>query len=263
MKEYKTNLMNIKWDLRKVIVIPVIVIINLFIKFFITDSMVIPVWLDGLGPLFGACVNGPLYGAIIAVLYNVTVMFIDPSNLLAKAVFTALMAAVAVLFGTIVRLGFFSNFKGVVFTIGITAFVEAALITPINFAFFGGTYAGNFLRVAVSARLESMYIGGAWANFLGFLLIALLDKLVVVLIIYGIMKIIPDSWAKACGFKKELPEFVIVSSAGDEAFVSKSDELKDKAQEKLNKKKDDEKVSNDTAENVPDISVEEKREEGK
>lgn len=34
MKEYKTNLMNIKWDLRKVIVIPVIVIINLFIKFF-------------------------------------------------------------------------------------------------------------------------------------------------------------------------------------------------------------------------------------
>lgn len=263
MKEYKTNLMNIKWDLRKVIVIPVIVIINLFIKFFITDSMVIPVWLDGLGPLFGACVNGPLYGAIIAVLYNVTVMFIDPSNLLAKAVFTALMAAVAVLFGTIVRLGFFSNFKGAVFTIGITAFVEAALITPVNFAFFGGTYAGNFLRVAVSARLEAMYIGGAWANFLGFLLIALLDKLVVVLIIYGIMKIIPDSWAKACGFKKELPELVIVASANDEAFVSKSDELKDRAQEKLNKKKDDEKISKDTVENVPGISVEEKREEGK
>lgn len=216
------------------------VLLNVLIRHFISDNMYMPVWMDNLLPMFAACFNGPIYGVLITVLYNIVVMILVPGNFLAQVIVTASMVAVVIIFGTVVRMGFLSDVRGVVGTIAITAFVEAALLTPSNYAFYGGKYAANFFRTWVSDQLLNIHVAAPWNDFLGFFVVALLDKAIIILILIGIMKIIPETVTQKMGLQKGFPTFTIVDTPGDEEFLPESDRLREKAQEKLNKKKAEE-----------------------
>lgn len=236
MKEYKTNLMKIDWNARLLLLLPVLVGLNLALRFLVTDADAIPLWLDSFGPLLGACIGGPLYGMLAAVLYGLCAALFAGGMPAGALLFIAADAGVAACFGTYVRLGFFGSGKGFALGVGCCSLIDTCLRTPMTLALYGGVRTHHFLAAALAERLTAWGWYMPAVSFLSLLVFDLLDKALVLAAVAALVRVLPLGWFRG---EEKLPQAVVVNTPAEEEFQAESDRMKAKAQEKLDKQKEE------------------------
>ncbi|MCQ4637402.1 hypothetical protein NE619_11765 [Anaerovorax odorimutans] len=242
MKEYKTNLMDITWSYRKILLMVLLFVFDMFMTYTIAENIALPIRLNNAGVLMAACVGGPGYGAILAVVEIVAQLCLGGD--LAILVQGIAVIAVAASFGTYVRLGFFGNIKGVLFGILTICFIDTCIRMPEYYALFGRFTPLSVAGAELMSLLTDIMLPRPFVSAVTFFAMDVIDKAIILFAIYGILKHRPQAVAKLFDIEDPLPECVIVKDTAEEEFQTEKDHLIEKAQQKLEKKKADEVVEN-------------------
>lgn len=244
MKEYKTDLMKTSWNYGRILLIPVLVALD-YVMTITMGKSVLPLWLDSIGVLIASCIGGPVFGAVVAVVQTI-VELITIGGLVVFVEGTAMLAA-AVFFGTYVRLGFFGNLKGVFVGAVAVVFVDTCIRMPANMALFGTFRTNNIMIKAIIDLLDGTHMAPPFVSAIAFMAADIIDRIVVLLIIYFVVTHIPAKIAKVFLATEGLPVYTVVDSASEEEFLSESDRLKAQAKEKLEKQKAEDKATDTEA----------------
>ena len=109
-KDYKTGLVNIKWNHARIIILVVLSVANHFIHTFVTQNPSLPFWLNAFGPMMAAAVDGPLFGAFTAALWLIISLIANGWSTYTFLTIV-MLGALAAVFGVLLRLGLFGNKK--------------------------------------------------------------------------------------------------------------------------------------------------------
>lgn len=235
MKEYKTNLMDITWNFRRIFLMAVLLAFDLLMTYTVAQSTMVPIWLNTGGVLMAACVGGPGYGVILAAA-EVVIQLVLGGGIISLVKGIAVIA-VAAAFGTYVRLGFFSNIKGVLLGVLAICFIDTCIRTPEYFALFGSFSSMSIMGSALIKLLTAIKLPLPFVSALSFFVIDLIDKAIVLVLIHALLKYLPQNMARLLNIEEALPQCVLVSDTAEEEFQAEKDQLLEKAQKKLEKKK--------------------------
>ncbi|WP_042357083.1 ECF transporter S component [Bacillus rubiinfantis] len=179
------------WSLRfstaALVLIPVAVGIN-YIGKFIAGLLKLPLWLDSIGTVLAAMLGGPVVGALAGAINNIIYGFTDPISLVYAITSIGIGLAAGILFYK----GFISSWSKAVMAGLMIGMVATLISTPLNIGFWGGQTGnvwGDALFAIVLANTDSIWL----ASFLDEIVVDLPDKLLVVLVSYGIFKGIPQN----------------------------------------------------------------------
>lgn len=170
------------------VLVPVAVGINYIGKLF-AGVLKLPLWLDAIGTVLASMLAGPVIGGLSGLINNIIYgLTMDPISFVyaLTSVFIGLVAGIMAYKGWISSWG-----KAVVIglAVGLTAVV---ISTPLNVAFWGGQTGnvwGDIVFGYVLQGTQSVWL----ASFLDELVVDLPDKLITVLVAYGIYRVLPDS----------------------------------------------------------------------
>lgn len=181
-----------EFDVLNVSLIPICISLNL-IGSFIQAGLILPGRLDTIGTCFGAMMGGPVIGIIIGaastLLYDLSVGVARDAELLMFIV----NAAVGLTVGVMTRLGFMKSYGKSVFTAIVTAIVSVAVVTPINLYFFAGDPRTNWSTSLLHA-LQNSGMGLVPSSILAAASIEILDKVIIIMVIYWVYLSIPDAF---------------------------------------------------------------------
>lgn len=168
------------------VLIPVVVGINYIGKLF-AQTLKLPLWLDSIGTILAAFLNGPIVGAIAGLINNLIYGLTVDTMSFVYAITSVVIGLVA---------GYLASknwIKGVLpmLGIGLLVGIAAALVsTPLNVIFWGGQ-TGNVWGDALFAALRK---GGTplWgASFLDEFVVDIPDKVATVIVAWLIFKGLP------------------------------------------------------------------------
>jgi energy-coupling factor transport system substrate-specific component len=180
------------WSLRlstsALVLIPTAVGINYIGKLF-AGLLKLPLWLDSIGTILASMLAGPIIGALAGAVNNVIYgLTVDPISFVYGITSIAIGLAVGILFYK----GWISNWSKAAVAGLIVGLVATVVSTPINVGFWGGQTGnvwGDALYTIVLAKTDSIWL----ASFLDELVVDVPDKLLVVLISYGIFRGMPKN----------------------------------------------------------------------
>lgn len=170
------------------VLIPVAVGINYIGKLF-AGVLKLPLWLDAIGTVLASMLAGPVIGGMSGLINNIIYgLTMDPISFVyaLTSVFIGLIA------GIMAHKGWISSW-GKAAVIGLAVGLTAVVIsTPLNVAFWGGQTGnvwGDIVFGYVLQGTQSVWL----ASFLDELVVDLPDKLITVLVAYGIYRVLPNS----------------------------------------------------------------------
>ncbi|CAH8704505.1 ECF transporter S component [Paenibacillus thiaminolyticus] len=170
------------------VLIPVAVGINYIGKLF-AGVLKLPLWLDAIGTVLASMLAGPVIGGMSGLINNIIYgLTMDPISFVyaLTSVFIGLVA------GIMAHKGWISSW-GKAAVIGLAVGLTAVVIsTPLNVAFWGGQTGnvwGDIVFGYVLQGTQSVWL----ASFLDELVVDLPDKLITVLVAYGIYRVLPNS----------------------------------------------------------------------
>ncbi|MDG0873049.1 ECF transporter S component [Paenibacillus thiaminolyticus] len=170
------------------VLIPVAVGINYIGKLF-AGVLKLPLWLDAIGTVLASMLAGPVIGGLSGLINNIIYgLTMDPISFVyaLTSVFIGLVA------GIMAHKGWISSW-GKAVVIGLAVGLTAVVIsTPLNVAFWGGQTGnvwGDIVFGYVLQGTQSVWL----ASFLDELVVDLPDKLITVLVAYGIYRVLPNS----------------------------------------------------------------------
>ncbi|MGG4394972.1 ECF transporter S component [Paenibacillus thiaminolyticus] len=170
------------------VLIPVAVGINYIGKLF-AGVLKLPLWLDAIGTVLASMLAGPVIGGLSGLINNIIYgLTMDPISFVyaLTSVFIGLVA------GIMAHKGWISSW-GKAAVIGLAVGLTAVVIsTPLNVAFWGGQTGnvwGDIVFGYVLQGTQSVWL----ASFLDELVVDLPDKLITVLVAYGIYRVLPNS----------------------------------------------------------------------
>ncbi|PZM63189.1 ECF transporter S component [Paenibacillus dendritiformis] len=170
------------------VLIPVAVGINYIGKLF-AGVLKLPLWLDAIGTVLASMLAGPVIGGLSGLINNLIYgLTMDPISFVyaLTSVFIGLVA------GIMAYKGWISSW-GKAAVIGLAVGLTAVVIsTPLNVAFWGGQTGnvwGDIVFGYVLQGTQSVWL----ASFLDELVVDLPDKLITVLVAYGIYRVLPNS----------------------------------------------------------------------
>ncbi|MFD3270941.1 ECF transporter S component [Paenibacillus dendritiformis] len=170
------------------VLIPVAVGINYIGKLF-AGVLKLPLWLDAIGTVLASMLAGPVIGGLSGLINNIIYgLTMDPISFVyaLTSVFIGLVA------GIMAYKGWISSW-GKAAVIGLAVGLTAVVIsTPLNVAFWGGQTGnvwGDIVFGYVLQGTQSVWL----ASFLDELVVDLPDKLITVLVAYGIYRVLPNS----------------------------------------------------------------------
>ncbi|MBG9795172.1 membrane protein [Paenibacillus dendritiformis] len=170
------------------VLIPVAVGINYIGKLF-AGVLKLPLWLDAIGTVLASMLAGPVIGGLSGLINNIIYgLTMDPISFVyaLTSVFIGLVA------GIMASKGWISSW-GKAAVIGLAVGLTAVVIsTPLNVAFWGGQTGnvwGDIVFGYVLQGTQSVWL----ASFLDELVVDLPDKLITVLVAYGIYRVLPNS----------------------------------------------------------------------
>jgi energy-coupling factor transport system substrate-specific component len=179
------------WSLRlstaALVLIPVAVGVN-YIGKLIAALLKLPLWLDSIGTVLAAMLGGPIVGALAGAINNIIYGFTDPISFVYAITSVAIGLAVGILFYK----GYISSWGKAVVAGLIIGLVATVVSTPINIGFWGGTTGnvwGDALYTFVLAKTDSIWL----ASLLDEIVVDIPDKIVVVLVSFGIFKGLPQN----------------------------------------------------------------------
>ncbi|MCL4516668.1 MAG: ECF transporter S component [Firmicutes bacterium] len=168
------------------VLIPVVVGINYIGKLF-AQTLKLPLWLDSIGTILAAFLNGPIVGAIAGLINNLIYgLTVDTMSF----VYAITSVAIGLVSG-VVGINYIGRGVLPMLGIGLLVGIAAALVsTPLNVIFWGGQ-TGNVWGDALFAALRK---GGfpLWgASFLDEFVVDIPDKVATVIVAWLIFKGLP------------------------------------------------------------------------
>ncbi|WP_462408639.1 ECF transporter S component [Neobacillus sp. Marseille-QA0830] len=178
------------WSLRlstaSLVLIPVAVGVN-YIGKLLAGLLKLPLWLDSIGTVLAAMLGGPIVGALAGAINNIIYgLTADPISF----VYAITSAGIGLVTGILFYKGYISSWGKALVAGIIIGLVATIVSTPLNIGFWGGQTGnvwGDALFAAVLANTDSTWL----ASLLDEVVVDVPDKLLVVLISYGIFKGLP------------------------------------------------------------------------
>ncbi|QOT00844.1 ECF transporter S component [Brevibacterium sp. JNUCC-42] len=170
------------------VLIPVAVGVNYIGKLF-AGLLKLPLWLDAIGTVLASLLAGPIIGGLSGLINNIIYgLTVDPISFV-YALTSLCMGLVA---GVMAFKGWINSW-GKAAVVGLTVGVTAVVIsTPLNVWFWGGQTGnlwGDMVFAYVMNNTQSIWL----ASFLDELVVDVPDKLLTVLVAYGIYRVLPKS----------------------------------------------------------------------
>ncbi|WP_066073325.1 ECF transporter S component [Neobacillus soli] len=182
----KQSMWSFRLSTAALVLIPAAVGINYIGKLF-AGLLKLPLWLDSIGTVLAAILGGPIVGALAGAINNIIYgLTVDPISFVYGITSVAIGLAVGLLFYK----GYISSWSKAVVAGLLIGLVATVVSTPINIGFWGGQTGnvwGDALFTYVLANTDSTWL----ASLLDEIVVDVPDKLLVVLISYGIFKGLP------------------------------------------------------------------------
>ena len=182
----KQSMWSFRFSTAALVLIPAAVGINYIGKLF-AGLLKLPLWLDSIGTILASILAGPVVGALAGAINNIVYgLTADPISFVYGITSVAIGLAAGILFYK----GFISSWPKAVVAGIIIGLVATVVSTPLNIGFWGGQTGnvwGDGLFAFVLAKTDSTWL----ASFLDEIVVDVPDKLVVVLVSYGIFKGLP------------------------------------------------------------------------
>jgi energy-coupling factor transport system substrate-specific component len=181
----KQSMWSFRLSTASLVLIPVAVGIN-YIGKLIAGLLKLPLWLDSIGTVLAAMLGGPIVGALAGAINNIIYGFNDPMSF----VYGITSVAIGVAAGVLFYKGYISSLGKAIIAGLIIGLVATIVSTPLNISFWGGQTGnvwGDALFAAVLAKTDSTWL----ASLLDELVVDVPDKLLVVLVSFGIFKGLP------------------------------------------------------------------------
>jgi energy-coupling factor transport system substrate-specific component len=186
----KKGLWSFRFTTASLILIPAAVGINFIGKSF-AEVLKLPLWLDSIGTVLAGMLAGPVIGALSGAINNIIYgLTVDPMSF----VYAITSVFIGLTVGIMAYKGWVTSFWKALLVGIVVAAVAAIVSTPLNIVFWKGQ-TGNVWGDALYAFLIT-HNNPVWlASFLDELLVDLPDKIVSVMISYGIFKGLPKRLA--------------------------------------------------------------------
>lgn len=170
--------------------IPIAIAINIVVGQ-IVKALKVPLYLDSIGTVFVGAVAGPWVGALTGLLTNIiwALLFGDITNTVPYAPVAAVIGFLA---GVFSKYGWFKVWWKAVLAGAITGVVASLLSAPITFYLFGGVV-GTGMDI-ITAAFRSQGVNMLAANFLQGLATDPLDKAISFLIVFLILRALPERY---------------------------------------------------------------------
>lgn len=182
----KQSMWSFRFSTAALVLIPAAVGINYIGKLF-AGLLKLPLWLDSIGTVLASILAGPVIGALAGAINNIVYgLTVDPISF----VYGITSVAIGLVVGILFYKGYISSWSKAVGAGIIIGLVATVVSTPINIGFWGGQTGnvwGDALFAFVLANTDSTWL----ASLLDEVVVDVPDKLVVVLISYGIFKGLP------------------------------------------------------------------------
>ncbi len=151
----------------------------------------LPLFLDNIGTLLAAILGGYLPGIIVGYSSNIFNSIAEPAN--------AYYAVFSVLIGVTGRYfydrGFFDKFYKALVTIPVFAFIGGFLGSLLTYFMYGFGMGEGISAPFATKLLEGGHLNVFWAQMISDVSIDLIDKTITVLIVFIIIKVVPDKFA--------------------------------------------------------------------
>lgn len=152
----------------------------------------LPLYLDNVGTLLAAVLGGYLPGIFVGYLNNIINMRGNPGNAY-YVVLSTMIAASGSWFG---RKGYFDRFYKAILTIPVFAFIGGVLGSILTYLLYGYGMGEGISAPFARSLLESGKLSVFWAQMLSDVAIDLVDKSITVVMVYVILKLIPEKYKK-------------------------------------------------------------------
>lgn len=149
----------------------------------------IPLYLDNVGTLLAAVLGGYLPGIAVGYLNNIINMQGNPGNAY-YVVLSTMIAACGTWFGS---KGFFDKFWKALLTIPVFAFIGGCLGSILTYLLYGYGMGEGISAPFAKALLSSGKLSVFWAQMASDIAIDLVDKGITVILVFIILKLIPES----------------------------------------------------------------------
>ncbi len=149
----------------------------------------LPVFLDCVGTIIAAAVGGYLPGIAVGFLTNLIASIGDADT----AFYGTLNVLIAVSASLFARCGFFRSWWKTLLTVPVFAFIGGALGSLMTWFLYGLDFGSGISAPLAHRFYEEMALSPFQSQFTADLLIDLLDKTVVVLLVYLTLKLLPRS----------------------------------------------------------------------
>ncbi len=176
-----------RMDVAVFVLIPACIGINYLGKLF-ASLLRLPLWLDSIGTCIGAVLGGPIIGGLCGAANNLIYGFSTGDSITLVYALTSLGIGVAV--GIMARLGYMKTLPKALLTACVAGVTAVVISTPLNVLFWGGT-TGNVWGDALFAWTQAKGMPLFLGSFLDELVVDVPDKLLTILITYGIVKNLP------------------------------------------------------------------------
>lgn len=182
----RTGIWTTRWTTLTLVLIPVGIAIN-FVGKFVAQALKLPLWLDSIGTVLAAFIAGPWVGALTGALNNIIYgLTVDPVSFW----YFITSVGIGLSAGIMARLGFIRSAPRAVVAGLVVALVATVVSFPINVYLWGGQTGnvwGDALFTALTLRGVPLWL----ASFLDELVVDLPDKVLTVLIAFGLFKALP------------------------------------------------------------------------
>lgn len=148
----------------------------------------IPLYIDNIGTLTAAAVGGYLPGIIVGYLTNIVNMTADPTN----AYFAVVSAVIAIAGTFFFEKGFFDKFHKMLITVPIFAIIGGGFGSLITYLMYGFGIGEGVSAPFAKELLEQGTLSVFHAQMISDLAIDLIDKLITVVIVFFVLKLIPQ-----------------------------------------------------------------------
>ena len=156
----------------------------------IVKGLGLPLYVDNIGTMSAAVMGGYLPGILVGYITNIVNMQADPDNAY-YAVLSAMIAAAATYLGS---RGFFKDIRKLILTVPIFAFLGGALGSILTYLMYGlgdadgiwFTFARDLFKNGTLTLFQAQMLSDVTAD--------LIDKAITVLIVFVILKLLPESF---------------------------------------------------------------------
>ncbi len=148
----------------------------------------IPLYLDNVGTLLAAVLGGYLPGIVVGYLNNIINMQGNPGN----AYYVVLSTMIAACGSYLGKKGWFDKIGKALLTIPLFAFIGGVLGSILTYLLYGFGMGEGISSPFARSLLESGKLDVFWAQMLSDVVIDLIDKGITVILVFIIIKLIPD-----------------------------------------------------------------------